>query len=74
VPRARDNYETACYGMGIAACMPQAGLFSGFNLAFIVSRMRLDVEVEAPGGSRDAQKVLRLQKNSNLMLAKISRS
>jgi len=56
--------------LGIAVCIAHAGMFSGLNLAlFSVSRLRL--EVEAAGGSRDAQRLLALRRNSNLTLATV---
>jgi Cyclin M transmembrane N-terminal domain len=56
--------------IGIAACIAQAGVLSGLNLAiFSVSRLRL--EVEAAGGNRDAIRMLALRKDANLVLATI---
>jgi hypothetical protein len=56
--------------IGIAACVGQAGLFSGLNLAvFSVSRLRL--EVESAGGNHEALAVLGLRRDSNFTLATI---
>lgn len=56
--------------IGIALCVAQSAMFSGLNLAvFSVSRLRLELEVA--GGSRDAQKVLNLRNDSNLLLCTI---
>jgi metal transporter CNNM len=56
--------------IGIALCVAQSAMFSGLNLAvFSISRLRLDLEVA--GGSRDAQKVLNLRRDSNLLLCTI---
>jgi len=56
--------------IGIALCISQAGMFSGLNLAiFSVSRLRL--EVEAAGGSRDAQRLLELRRDANLTLSTV---
>lgn len=55
---------------GIVLCLIQAGTFSGLNLAiFSVSRLRL--EVEAAGGSRDAERVLELRRDANLTLSTV---
>jgi hypothetical protein len=54
----------------IAFCASQSALFSGLNLAFFgVSRLRL--ETEAATGDRQAQRVLRLRRDPNLLLATI---
>ena len=56
--------------IGIALCVAQSAMFSGLNLAvFSISRLRL--ELEANAGNRDAQKVLGLRKDSNLLLCTI---
>jgi len=56
--------------LGITLSLVQAGIFSGLNLAvFSVSKLRL--QVEASGGNRDAQRVLALRGDSNLLLATI---
>jgi metal transporter CNNM len=61
---------TALTWAGIVLCITQAGMFSGLNLAiFSISRLRL--EVEAAGGSRDAQHLLELRRNANLTLATV---
>jgi CBS domain containing-hemolysin-like protein len=57
-------------GVGIAFCTVQTGIFSGLNLAiFSVSRLRL--EVEAAGGSKDAERLLRVRADSHFALATI---
>ena len=56
--------------IGIALCVAQSAMFSGLNLAvFSVSRLRLELDVA--GGSRDAQKLFNLRKDSNLLLCTI---
>ena len=56
--------------LGIVLSLAQAGIFSGLNLSvFSVSKLRL--QVEAAGGNRDAQRVLALRDDSNLLLATI---
>jgi hypothetical protein len=56
--------------IGISFCISQSAMFSGLNLAFFgVSRLRL--EVERTNGNRDAQKVLQLREDSNLLLVTI---
>jgi len=61
---------TALTWAGILLCITQAGMLSGLNLAiFSVSRLRL--EVEAAGGSRDAERLLELRRGANLTLATV---
>lgn len=56
--------------IGIGICISQSAIFSGMNLAvFSISRMRLEVEVLS--GNRQADKVLALRKNANLLLTTI---
>jgi hypothetical protein len=56
--------------VGIAACLSQAALLSGLNLAvFSVSRLRL--EIEASAGDAAARRVLELRRDTNLTLATI---
>lgn len=56
--------------VGIAACLSQAAMFSGLNLAvFSVGRLRL--EIEARLGNAEAVKVLALRRDPNLTLATI---
>ncbi|MCJ7500263.1 DUF21 domain-containing protein [bacterium] len=56
--------------LGITFCISQSALFSGLNLAvFGVSRLRL--EVEAATGDRNAQRVLGLRRDANLVLTTI---
>ncbi len=55
---------------GIIACLSQAALLSGLNLAvFSVSRLRL--EVDAASGNAQARMVLALRAQSNLVLSTI---
>ena len=54
--------------IGIIACISQAGMLSGLNLAcFSISRLRL--EVEAAQGDNDAVAVRNLRKDANFLLA-----
>ena len=56
--------------IGIALCIAQSAIFSGFNLAiFSISKLRL--EVEAAGGNRDAAGLLTLRKDFDLTLATV---
>ena len=56
--------------IGILVCLAHSAMFSGLNLAFFtLSRLRL--EAEAATGSRSAQKVLELRKDSNFLLTTI---
>jgi hypothetical protein len=56
--------------IGILFCISQSAMFSGLNLAFFsVTRLRLEVEVEA--GNRNARKVLEMRKDSNFLLTTI---
>lgn len=56
--------------LGIAFCLTQSAMFSGLNLAlFSLGRMRLEAEAEK--GSTAAQTVLKLRKDSNLLLCTI---
>ncbi|MFT6861933.1 MAG: metal transporter CNNM [Akkermansiaceae bacterium] len=56
--------------LGILVCICHSAMFSGANLAFFsLGRMRLETEVE--NGSKAALKVLRLRKDSNLLLCTI---
>ena len=58
------------YWIGISFCLSQSALFSGLNLAFFsISLLRL--EVERTKGNRDAEKILRLRKDSNFLLTTI---
>lgn len=56
--------------LGIAFCISQSAIFSGLNLAFF-SVNRLQLEVEAERGNQDAEKILRMRKDSNFLLATI---
>ena len=65
-----SSLQTTWVWIGIAACIVQSALFSGLNLAvFSISLLRL--QVEADGGSADAQSVLDLRKDANLVLATV---
>lgn len=56
---------------GILLCVTQSAMFSGLNLAFF-SFTRLRLEVEADGANKiQAQKVLKMRKNSNFLLTTI---
>lgn len=56
--------------LGIAVCLTQSAMFSGSNLAFFsLGRMRLEAEVEK--GNEAALRVLRLRRDSNLLLCTI---
>lgn len=56
--------------IGIVLCLTQSAMFSGSNLAFFsLGRMRLEAEVEK--GNHAAARVLRLRKDSNLLLCTI---
>ncbi len=57
--------------LGIIFCLSQSAVFSGLNLAFFsLTRLRLEIEVEAEGSER-AARVLRLRKDSNFLLTTI---
>ncbi len=57
------------YWIGILLCVTQSAMFSGSNLAFYrLSRLRLEVEA---GRDPRADRVLRLRKDSNFLLATI---
>lgn len=56
--------------IGIAFCVTQSAMFSGLNLAFFsISRLRL--EVEASAGNKNAQKVVAIRRNPNLVLTTV---
>lgn len=56
--------------IGIAVCLSQSAMFSGLNLAlFSLGRMRLEAEAEK--GNSEAGKILKLRKDSNLLLCTI---
>lgn len=56
--------------IGIVLCLSQSAMFSGSNLAFFsLGRMRLEAEVEK--GNKSAVRVLKLRKDSNLLLCTI---
>jgi metal transporter CNNM len=56
--------------IGIALCVAQSAMFSGLNLAALsIPRLRLELEVNA--GNRNAQKVVELRRDTNLLLCTI---
>jgi metal transporter CNNM len=56
---------------GIVFCVSQSAMFSGLNLAFFsLTRLRLEIEVEA-SGDEAANKVLSMRNDSNFLLATI---
>jgi metal transporter CNNM len=61
---------TVLIWIGIALCVAQSAMFSGLNLAALsIPRLRLELEVNA--GNRDAQKVVELRRDTNLLLCTI---
>jgi metal transporter CNNM len=56
--------------IGIAICVSQSAMFSGLNLAFF-SISKLQIEIGAAQGNRDANRVLQLRSDSNFLLATI---
>ena len=56
--------------IGIALCVAQSAMFSGLNLAAL-SIPRLRLELEANAGNRNAQKVIELRRDTNLLLCTI---
>jgi metal transporter CNNM len=68
--RASEGLTRVFTWVGILACLSQAAMFSGLNLAlFSVSRLRL--EVEAAAGNADARVLLELRRDSNFTLATV---
>ena len=56
--------------IGIVFCISQSAMFSGLNLAFFsISKLRL--EIESKKGNKNALKIARLRKDSNLLLTTI---
>lgn len=56
--------------IGIAFCITQSAMFSGLNLAFFsISKLRLEIETKK--GNRNAEKILKLRRNSNFLLTTI---
>ncbi len=56
--------------LGIIVCLSQSAMFSGLNLAlFSLGRLRLEAETEK--GNKEAAKILKLRKDSNLLLCTI---
>ena len=62
--------SSALAWLGIAFCVTQSAMFSGLNLAFF-SLSRLQLEVEAEHGSRQAKRVLALRGDANFLLSTI---
>jgi hypothetical protein len=56
--------------LGIAICISQSAIFSGLNLAYF-SLSRLQLEVEAKRGDKNAQSILALREDSNFLLATV---
>lgn len=56
--------------LGILVCLSQSAMFSGLNLA-LFSIARLNLELEARAGNRDARRLLQLRRDSNMALATI---
>ena len=54
----------------IAFCVSQSAMFSGLNLAFF-SLSRLHLEAEARHGSKSAERILALRRDSNFLLTTI---
>lgn len=56
--------------LGIVVCIAVSALFAGLNLAiFSLSQLRL--QIAADGGDQDAERVLKLRRNSNQVLATV---
>ncbi|MCE9683937.1 DUF21 domain-containing protein [Halomonas alkalisoli] len=56
--------------IGIALCLAQSAMFSGLNLAFF-SINKLELELEARKGNRQARQVHRLRQDANFLLVTI---
>lgn len=56
--------------VGIGLCLIQSGLFSGLNLA-LLGLSRLQLEVESRSGSRAADRILALRRDSNFLLTTV---
>lgn len=56
--------------LGIIFCISQSAMFSGLNLAFF-SMSRLSLEVETTHGNKQAEKILKLRKDSNFLLTTV---
>lgn len=64
------SFVTLMTWIGIVFCISQSAMFSGMNLAlFSIGRLRL--EVEAAGGNKNAEKLLRLRDDSNFILTTV---
>jgi len=64
------NPELIYPWIGILFCLSQSAMFSGLNLAlFSLGRLRLEAETEK--GNTEAEKILKLRKDSNLLLCTI---
>lgn len=62
-----ESFTSVVTWIGIVACISQAAILSGLNLAFFsISRLRL--EVEASQGEPDALRVRDLRKDANFLL------
>jgi metal transporter CNNM len=56
--------------IGIVFCVSQSAMFSGLNLAFF-SISKLQIEIGAARGDKDATRILHLRTDSNFLLATI---
>ena len=56
--------------LGILLCLSQSAMFSGLNLAFF-SINKLELEIEARRGNRQAQRVRALRQDANFLLVTI---
>ncbi len=56
--------------IGIVFCLTQSAIFSGLNLAFF-SLSRLQLEVEARQGNKNAATILKMREDSNFLLSTI---
>ena len=65
-----ENIPDIYIWIGIAFCLSQSAMFSGLNLAlFSLGRLRLEAETEK--GNTEASKILKLRRDSNLLLCTI---
>ena len=67
---AIDGMQHLLTWLGIVFCLSQSATFSGLNLA-VFSLGRLQLEIEASGGSAAAKKVLAFRQNPNYVLTTI---
>ena len=56
--------------IGIAVCITQSAIFSGLNIAFF-SLSRLQLDVEAKQGNKNAATILAMREDSNFLLSTI---